>query len=129
VIVLNASLSRNVITNQVEEKAKQFRSTFRLMGLIDMAYTCGTFLSNTILILLGLIMVTIGNFIFNHEYMTSTELWHFLIASFIISLSIMALNSILSLAISNPKTAADVGGIYVFSITFMYFFLTNCLKF
>lgn len=119
VIVLNASLSRNVITNQVEEKAKKFRSTFRLMGLNDLAYTCGTFLSNTLLIVIGLATVSVGNLIFNYEYMTSGEFFHFIFAGFFVSISIMAMNSILSLAIGNPKTAADISGIYVFSITFM----------
>lgn len=32
VIVLNSTLSRIVVTNHVEERAKKFRSTFKLMG-------------------------------------------------------------------------------------------------
>lgn len=32
VIILNAAMSRIVITNHVEERAKKFRSTFKLMG-------------------------------------------------------------------------------------------------
>lgn len=32
VVILNGSLSRVIITSQVEERAKKFRSTFRLMG-------------------------------------------------------------------------------------------------
>ena len=31
-IILNGTLSRTVIIGQVEERAKKFRSTFRLMG-------------------------------------------------------------------------------------------------
>lgn len=119
VIVLNAVLSRNVITNAVEERAKQFKQIFKLMGLSDFAYTCGTFISNMILILLGITSLILGNLIFNFDYITSKEVGHFLGASIFTCLSIMALNSIISLALSNPKTAADVSGIYLFSITFM----------
>jgi hypothetical protein len=32
IVILNGSMSRVVITSQVEERAKKFRSTFRLMG-------------------------------------------------------------------------------------------------
>lgn len=32
VVILNGALSRVIITSQVEERAKKFRSTFRLMG-------------------------------------------------------------------------------------------------
>jgi hypothetical protein len=33
IIVLNATLTRMVVTSQVEERAKKFRSTFKLMGM------------------------------------------------------------------------------------------------
>lgn len=89
------------------------------MGLSDFAYTCGTFISNIILIMLGMISLILGNLVFNFSYISSKEIGHFLGASFFTCLSIMSLNYIVSLALSNPKTAADVSGIYLFSMTFM----------
>lgn len=120
IIVLNASLSRLIMTKNVEERAKKFRSVFRLMGLKDIAYSSGVFLSNIIIILIGIFFVNLGNFFFNSDFLLeSGEFWHFEINAFFASCAIMAMNLIFSLSIKNPKVAADVSGIYVFSITFM----------
>lgn len=125
VIILNAAMSRVVITNNVEEKAKKFRSTFKLMGLRDVSYSVGTFIANIATVSIGLFTGFIGNAIFNSDYTLSKELFHYELMSLVTSASIIAMNMNLSLIIKNPKIAADVSAIYVFTITYIPLALAN----
>lgn len=85
----------------------------------DVSYSVGTFLANIATVLFGLFTGFVGNAIFNSEYMFSKEFFHYELISFLTSAGIVGMNMNLSLIIKNPKIAADVSAVYVFTITYM----------
>ena len=114
VLFFQFSLIRKTTTFFVEERAKKFLATYKLMGLRQLNYTLGMLGSFYLLSIFSLIPnMLLGLYIFDN---TGFDFW---LLTMLFVFSSTNYGVLLSVLIRNPNIASDMAGLFTFALSFL----------